>query len=245
MPAVQAAREAARRMQCTNNLKQIGLTVHTFHDAKQGLPAASVGYNRATFWMLVLPYAEQQSLYESFAGTSMGLDRMFIDGHNWWGGTMTTEERRSWSSIPWVKCPTRRKGVQMQNEGGQDWWHIAGRGPRGDYATVFISDRVSYLNGTKTDNSTRDVYLAYKLNNDNGAEVKGPFRGSNGSNQNQNWQPDWEDKTEKKYTFCIKGEEIAIEKVEYPVSIVYFPEMPLAQQALDIVGKGKILQILR
>lgn len=42
LPAVQAAREAARRMQCSNNMRQIGLSLHNFESARKKLPPSSV-----------------------------------------------------------------------------------------------------------------------------------------------------------------------------------------------------------
>jgi prepilin-type N-terminal cleavage/methylation domain-containing protein/prepilin-type processing-associated H-X9-DG protein len=67
LPAVQAAREAARRMMCTNNLKQLTLGLHNYSDINQGmLPYAGIyGNNGAVFsWQVrIFPFIEQQPLY--------------------------------------------------------------------------------------------------------------------------------------------------------------------------------------
>jgi type II secretory pathway pseudopilin PulG len=77
LPAVQAAREAARRSQCTNNLKQLALACHNYHDTFKKLPLNyATGANpyadpntdalgRSASWMqMVLPFIEQQALYD-------------------------------------------------------------------------------------------------------------------------------------------------------------------------------------
>jgi prepilin-type N-terminal cleavage/methylation domain-containing protein/prepilin-type processing-associated H-X9-DG protein len=58
LPAIQAAREAARRTQCTNNLKQVGLAALNYHDATKYLPPERVGDGHQTWLMLILDYME-------------------------------------------------------------------------------------------------------------------------------------------------------------------------------------------
>jgi len=66
LPAVQAAREAARRSQCTNNLKQITLALHNYHDTSNQLPMNYISQTNAwVSWMQgILPYIEQDPLYK-------------------------------------------------------------------------------------------------------------------------------------------------------------------------------------
>ena len=74
LPAVQAAREAARNMQCANNLKQLGLAVHNYHSINNVLPidiycwdSGPVGKRNGKGWIVsVLPFLEQQSLFDQF-----------------------------------------------------------------------------------------------------------------------------------------------------------------------------------
>ncbi|MBN2293211.1 MAG: DUF1559 domain-containing protein [Pirellulales bacterium] len=79
LPAVQAAREAARRMHCNNNLKQIGLGMHSYHDASNQLPegcsrkaGGSNGYG-FTWFTAIMPYIELQVLHDQLKDITDGL----------------------------------------------------------------------------------------------------------------------------------------------------------------------------
>jgi prepilin-type N-terminal cleavage/methylation domain-containing protein/prepilin-type processing-associated H-X9-DG protein len=75
LPAIQAAREAARRSQCTNNMKQLGIGVHNYESGRKKLPApgqcdstggASTTYMIHSTATLILPYIEQSAVYDMF-----------------------------------------------------------------------------------------------------------------------------------------------------------------------------------
>lgn len=66
LPAVQAAREAARRTQCSNNLKQIGIALHNHHDTFKTLPPSAAGCCYGTWQVLLLRFVEQQSAFELY-----------------------------------------------------------------------------------------------------------------------------------------------------------------------------------
>lgn len=67
LPAVQSAREAARRIQCVNNLKQIGLGLHNYQESRGVLPGADMVFNVTEISALsnILPYLEQSNVYNS------------------------------------------------------------------------------------------------------------------------------------------------------------------------------------
>src|SRR5437588_10125055 len=69
LTAVQKVREAASRMSCQNNLKQIGLALHGYHDAMQTFPPGGstfAGTAGNSFHVYILPYLEQDALYKTF-----------------------------------------------------------------------------------------------------------------------------------------------------------------------------------
>ncbi|MDO5553582.1 MAG: DUF1559 domain-containing protein [Planctomycetia bacterium] len=85
LPAVQAAREAARRMQCTNNLKQLALGMHNYHDNNLAFPAGASPnrtsnsttlrsiYGKVGWAVWILPYIEQGPAYDNIIASTHGL----------------------------------------------------------------------------------------------------------------------------------------------------------------------------
>ena len=96
LPAIQAAREAARRTQCTNNLKQLGLAVQNFHDTYESMPAARWRDKYATWFALVMPFMEASAEYQLW-----NFNEFY---------THTSNKRARMVFIPGFFCPSRRGG---------------------------------------------------------------------------------------------------------------------------------------
>ncbi|MDR1269491.1 MAG: DUF1559 domain-containing protein [Planctomycetaceae bacterium] len=159
LPAVQAAREAARRMTCANHLKQIGVGVHNFHSTRQGLPPATVGIHSFSTFVFLYPFVEQTALYERLDGlreTATGnfnigiaaqVERAGFPTNDWWAGNSGTiqnplnaEERKAFGSVPVYVCPSRRGGGSNFVTAGENGTNAAQSrsGPTTDYAIVML-----------------------------------------------------------------------------------------------------------
>ena len=109
LPAVQAAREAARRMSCSNNMKQIGLGMHNYHDSLRSFPLGS--YNLRETWpasgsnwrALLLPYIEQSPLYDQLQFTATS---SFMAGGAAGANALLGNEVLRELLIPTYRCPS-------------------------------------------------------------------------------------------------------------------------------------------
>ncbi|RCS46391.1 DUF1559 domain-containing protein [Bremerella cremea] len=128
LPAVQQAREAARRTQCINNLKQVGLAVHNFHDTFGELPPSRVQYEYLGWSALLLPFMEQGNLYDQ-----IDMKKKYIDQ------TAAVQQ----TGISGYVCPSRHKSgdltqvVQAINgANGAVWDYASVSGPSGDNSII-------------------------------------------------------------------------------------------------------------
>jgi prepilin-type N-terminal cleavage/methylation domain-containing protein/prepilin-type processing-associated H-X9-DG protein len=145
IPAIQRVREAANRTQCINNLKQIGVAMHAFHDTMgyfpQGggdpgteNPAVRPFYFSWTFH--IYPYIEQGALY------NLAPSDQFIDMNTWPGGPAALTKLDT-SPIKIYYCPTRRS-VQLYH--GHAVTDYAGnRGTGGTDGVIVLNNSPSYL----------------------------------------------------------------------------------------------------
>ncbi|WP_437185997.1 DUF1559 domain-containing protein [Planctomicrobium sp. SH668] len=101
LPAVQQAREAARRSQCKNNLKQFGLALHNYHDTSSSFPIGARGGNGLwigpSFWMGLLPGLDQSAVY----------NRLVVTGNQpGWGGDGNSDVVNQAGPISVLVCPS-------------------------------------------------------------------------------------------------------------------------------------------
>lgn len=105
LPAVQAAREAARRSQCSNNLKHIALALQSYQDAYNTFPPAYIpdenGKPKHSWRVLILPFLEQRALFDQY-----DFDEPWDSPNN---------RRVTNTAIPEYKCPTAAGGPAETN----------------------------------------------------------------------------------------------------------------------------------
>jgi len=117
LPAVQAARESARRSTCVNNLKQIGVALHNYADAKKALPPAAISdymgtaqYNlKGWGWTFqILPYMEEAPLYDSLITGTTGWSHTVT----FLGGVYADRARTRLSGYLCPSCPLQSSTVE-------------------------------------------------------------------------------------------------------------------------------------
>lgn len=139
LPAVQKVREAAARLQCQNNLKQIGLAAHNFHDTNNyfapgtfGPPPQGQAYNQpsqAEFFQYqffgglvpLLPFMEQDNIHNQIIAAGHHMDPRRT-GTNWWATNAWTVAQYQ---IPTLLCPSDADQMSRPNAGILFWTYPA------------------------------------------------------------------------------------------------------------------------
>src|SRR6478736_637949 len=128
LPAIQAAREASRRTQCLNHLKQIGLAMHMYHDARKSLPPSRMPCWHGTWASAIWPYLEEGNIAQQWDPV-MGYYEQPLEN-------LTVQ-------VPVYICTSRRAPPQLSIEGDTRGSTPHRPGALSDYA-VSIGDGIDY-----------------------------------------------------------------------------------------------------
>lgn len=136
LPAVQQAREAARRSQCKANLKNIGVATHNFLDTYRKFPSIVNHSEGPTFFFHILPFMDQTGMFDLYNGgakSNSGVPTSMRQPMNTNYGYIVQAGLREGvdAGIPAYICPSVPSRPKTQRGG-------SARGPRGDYAVVFM-----------------------------------------------------------------------------------------------------------
>jgi prepilin-type N-terminal cleavage/methylation domain-containing protein len=107
LPAIQKVREAAARLKCQNNLKQIGLALHTHHDAHEKFPTGlndQPPYANWSWMAMLLPFYEQENLFRAADAWAHGTT--YPDQKNVWGSAITPANPAMGTRMPLFNCPS-------------------------------------------------------------------------------------------------------------------------------------------
>ncbi len=140
LPAVQAAREAARRMRCSNNLKQMALAVHNYHDVHKSFPIGENGMHGDVWTAYLLPYLEQLALFDRITLNGEGANVFGVWNVQWAdpvegvaGNLESTHPSiRNMGAcetvIPLFRCPSASIEEHI-HDWSVDGWHVMRRVP--------------------------------------------------------------------------------------------------------------------
>ena len=101
LPAVQQAREAARRTQCRNNMHQLGLALHNYHDTHTLFPPAGIGWGQASLFTLILPFVDEMAIYNAYNMDHTGISRDASGSGSYVNTTVTQQKLAQYI------CPSR------------------------------------------------------------------------------------------------------------------------------------------
>lgn len=185
LPAVQAAREAARRMQCTNNLKQLGLSLHNYHDTHRSFPAGlyeqinSTGGNTDNIplvgWgVMILPYVEQGNVFNQLNSGTNSLQAMVSN---------TVLLNILQTPIPTFKCPSdssdnlnsnrailNASGTPVQIATAN---YVGCNGQNGDTGMMVMSSVAKITFGSLTDGSSNIIAVGERCKQNGRDKVTG------------------------------------------------------------------------